>query len=129
MENRTKQSIQPMDDTTLAGGSFTPHNIGNQVDGVMLHRVFSELVTDISLIEASGLKTMLNQFRVPYKTTELLNADLQSKSSNYELVEFTSDQLDGLQIAIIPHGVKHDNDILTFVAEEANRPDLLNLEG
>lgn len=119
MENRTKQSIRPMDNNI----------VGDKVNGNILHRVLAELAPDISLIETASLKAMLSQFRVSFKSLEQLNADLKIKNSNYELIEFTTDQLEGLQIAIVPHGKSNDNDILTFVAEEANRPDLLSSEG
>ena len=118
MENRTEQGIRPV--------AYTA--VGNLVAGAKLHSVLVELVTQVSLIDTAQLNQLLPQFGVIVKDTDLLNADLKAAESNYELVEFESTQLPGTQIAIIPHGQEHDPTTMLFIAEEAGRSDLYQLE-
>ena len=102
--------------------------LGSASAGESLNLVLKDLVDILSIIDLSQLKLLLANFGVVTLDIDSMNADLKAADSKIELIEFTSNQLPGIQVAILTHGQNHDPSTLLFIAEEACRPDLLNLE-
>lgn len=101
---------------------------GSHLNALRLNSALEELVFQLTLIDKPQLEALLKQFGVEVKDLSVLNTELKSIDSNFELIEFDDANFPLTQVAILPHGSEHDIDSLMFVAEAANRPDLLETE-